>query len=129
MKLEWSALLKATQNGEHDMCLMGWMADIFDPDNFLYVLLDKDNAVPGVANNLSFYTGQRVHEKLLEAQRTYDWFKRERLYHDVQEILFEEVPTVPLATVPDFRVLRQDVRGYTIYPAGGEYFRHVSFAR
>jgi len=129
VKLEWSALLKATQNGEHDMCLMGWMADIFDPDNFLYVLLDKDNAVPGVANNLSFYTGQRVHEKLIEAQRTYDWFKRERLYHDVQEILHDEVPTVPLATVPDFRVLRQNVRGYTIYPAGGEYFRHVSFAR
>jgi len=31
--------------------------------------------------------------------------------------------------VPDFRVLRAEVRGYTIYPAGGEYFRHVSFAK
>jgi peptide/nickel transport system substrate-binding protein len=128
-KLEWSALVKATQNGEHDMCLMGWMADIFDPDNFLYMLLDKDNAVEGVANNLSFYKGERVHDLLLEAQRTYDWHRREWLYHQVQEILHEEAPTVPLATVPDFRVVRKDVRGYTIYPAGGEYFRHVSFAR
>lgn len=128
-KLEWSALVKATQNGEHDMCLMGWMADIFDPDNFLYVLLDKDNAIEGTANNLSFYKGDRVHDLLLQAQRSYDWLRRERLYHEAQEILHEEAPTVPLVTVPDFRALRKDVRGYTIYPAGGEFFRYVSFAR
>jgi len=128
-RCEWSALVKETQTGNHDMCLMGWMADIFDPDNFLYVLLDKDNAVEGVANNLSFYKGERVHELLLAAQRTYDWHRRESLYHEAQEILHEEVPTVPLATVPDFRALRKDVRGYSIYPAGGEFFRHVSFAR
>jgi hypothetical protein len=36
---------------------------------------------------------------------------------------------VPLVTVPDLRVLRRNVRGYTIYPAGGEYFRHVSFEK
>jgi peptide/nickel transport system substrate-binding protein len=128
-KMEWSSLLKGTQNGEHEMCLMGWMADIFDPDNFLYVLLDKDNAVEGVANNLSFYKGDRVHELLVGAQRAYDWHTRERLYAEAQEILHEEAPTVPLATVPDFRALRKDVRGYAIYPAGGEFFRHVSFAR
>jgi peptide/nickel transport system substrate-binding protein len=129
VKLEWSAFLEGTQNGEHDMCILGWMADIFDPDNFLYVLLDRDNAVEGVANNVSFYKGERVHEKLLKAQRSYDWHTRERLYHEAQEILHDEVPTVPLATVPDFRAVRRDVRGYTIYPAGGEYFRHVSFAK
>jgi peptide/nickel transport system substrate-binding protein len=111
------------------MCIMGWMADIFDPDNFLYVLLDKDNAVEGVANNLSFYKGDRVHDLLMRAQRTYDWHTRERLYHEAQEILHEEVPTVPLVTVPDFRVLRKNVRGYSIYPAGGEFFRHVSFGK
>jgi len=128
-KVEWSAILKATSNGEHDMCLMGWMADIFDPDNFLYVLLDRDNAVEGTANNLSFYKGERVHQLLLEAQQTYDWLRREQLYKEAQEILLEEVPTVPLVTVPDFRVVRKNVRGYTIYPAGGEFFRYVSFAR
>lgn len=128
-KVQWSEILKATQNGEHDMCLMGWMADIFDPDNFLYVLLDKDNAVEGTANNLSFYKGERVHGLLVQAQRSYDWRRREQLYREAQEILLEEAPTIPLATVPDFRALRKDVRGYAIYPAGGEFFRNVSFAR
>ncbi|NJN14178.1 MAG: hypothetical protein HC813_00475 [Planctomycetes bacterium] len=127
-KAEWSAHLQATQNGEHDLCLLGWMADIFDPDNFLYVLLDKENTVPP-AQNVSFYTGDRVHKLLVDAQRTYDWPRRAKLYEEAQRLLLEEVPVVPLATVPDFRVVRQEIRGYTIYPAGGEYFRHVSFLR
>ena len=128
-KLDWAAYLPAVQNGEHDMCLLGWMADIADPDNFLYVLLDKENAVKGQANNVSFYQGERVHKLLLEAQAVSAWEVRQRLYWEVQDILFDEVPVVPLVTVPDFRVVRKDVRGYTIYPAGGEYFRHVSLAK
>ncbi len=129
VKKEWSAYLQAVQNGKHDMCILGWMADIGDPDNFLYVLLDKENAIPGQSNNLSFYMGERVHKLLIEAQSTYVWDHRERAYHDAQRILFEEVPVLPLATVNDFRVLAEDIRGYTIFPAGGEYFRDVGFAK
>ncbi|MGH7163311.1 MAG: ABC transporter substrate-binding protein, partial [Planctomycetota bacterium] len=73
--------------------------------------------------------GERVHKALIEAQSTYNDNDRVRLYGDVQEIVFEEAPVVPLVTVPDFRVLRKEVRGYTIFPAGGEFFRTVSFAR
>src|SRR4029079_12041797 len=32
-----------TQQGKHDLCLLGWTTDNGDPDNFLYVLLDRDN--------------------------------------------------------------------------------------
>jgi len=128
-KLDWNSWLTATQNGEHEMCLAGWMADIFDPDNFLYVLLDKENAVKGSSNNLSFYRSDRVHRLLLEAQQVYRMSKRIEIYHKVQEIVFDECPVIPLVTVPDFRVLRRNVRDYTIYPAGGEYFRLVSFSK
>jgi ABC-type transport system substrate-binding protein len=93
------------------------------------VLLDKDNAVKGIANNVSFYTGERVHNLLVKAQRSFDWSVREMAYHEAQDQLLDDVPVVPLVTVPDLRVLRRNVRGYTIYPAGGEYFRHVSFEK
>jgi len=127
-KMEWSSYLEGTNNGKHELGIFGWMADIGDPDNFLYVLLDRDNATkPG--NNRAFYRGDRVHNLLTEAQRVLDWAQREALYGDAQDILFDEVPTVPLVTAPDLRIVRKNVRGYTIYPAGGEYFRQVSFAR
>ena len=124
-KVEWSAYLSATENGEHPMCILGWMADIFDPDNFLYVLLDKSNSYPP-AENRSFYRGEEVHKLLVKAQQTNKWEDREPLYAKAQEILHEDVPALPLATAPDFRILSNRVQGYHLYPAGGEYFRTVS---
>jgi peptide/nickel transport system substrate-binding protein len=128
-KLEWTSYLQALRSGQHEICLIGWMADIGDPDGFLHVLLDRDNARPGSSTNYAWYGGERVHELLLEARATLDQPRRAALYGEVQEIVFDEVPVLPLATVRDYRVLRADVRGYTIYPAGGEYFRHVSLAK
>jgi len=128
-KVEWSAYLQATGNGAHQMCIIGWMADIGDPDNYLYVLLDKENAMPPGANNRSFYTSEEYHQLVTKARYTIDWAEREKLYHQAQRLLFEDVPCVPLVTVPDYRVLGPGVSGYTIYPAGGEYFRDVKVAR
>jgi peptide/nickel transport system substrate-binding protein len=128
-KKEWTAYIPATQRGEHPMCLLGWMADIGDADNFLYVLLHKDNARVGSANNVSFYRGEEASRLLSAAREEYDPKERVRLYHEAQRILFDEVPTVPLVTAPEFRILRREVAGYWIYPAGGEYFRTVSFAK
>ncbi|MFQ5843621.1 MAG: ABC transporter substrate-binding protein, partial [Planctomycetota bacterium] len=106
-KVEWSAYIEATQHGRHEMAILGWMADIDDPDNFLYVLMDKENARVGSANNISFYQGEEVHRHLKAAQRILDPGERLRHYHAAQRILFEEVPTVPLVTVSDYRILRR----------------------
>ena len=38
---EWGTYLAKVSNGEHPMALLGWTGDNGDPDNFLYVLLDK----------------------------------------------------------------------------------------
>jgi peptide/nickel transport system substrate-binding protein len=127
--VEWSAFIPMTQRGEHEMCLLGWMADVGDADNFLFVLLDASNARDdGSAQNVSFYRGERVSRLLQRAQASSDDEVRVAAYQEAQEILFDEVPVIPLAHVPDFRLLRKEVRGYTIHPAGGEYFRFVSLA-
>jgi len=52
--------------------------------------------------------------------------KRVRLYGLAQDKIFEDVPLVPLMTMPEMRVLQKRVRGYSIYPAGGEFLSGVS---
>ena len=127
--MDWNAYLEATRNGDHDMCILGWMADIGDPDNYLYTLLHKDNSNPPGANNRSFYRDDVYSAIITQARYTTVWSERVKLYAAAQRQLFEDVPCIPLVTVPDFRVLAKGVSGYTIYPAGGEYFREVKIAR
>ena len=51
---DWQTYLDRTGKGEHSMALLGWIGDNGDPDNFLYVLLDKDNAKGPDAGNIAF---------------------------------------------------------------------------
>jgi peptide/nickel transport system substrate-binding protein len=124
--VEWKQYLVDTRNGKHDMCLLGWMSDYPDIDDFLYILLDKDNARPGSASNVSFYKGEKVHELLVKGRTTTDPQARWKLYAEAQQVLFDEVPMIPLMTMPEMRALRKTVKGYAIYPAGGEYLHDVS---
>jgi peptide/nickel transport system substrate-binding protein len=122
----WDAHLKATQNGEHDMALLGWTGDNGDPDNFLYVLLDKDSAILGSANNISFYRSDRLHEVLVEAQQTMDQERRAELYRRAQVIIHEDVGFVPLVHTQQTVVLRNGVTGFKLHPTGTLRLRQVA---
>lgn len=96
-KHDWNPYLDLTKRGDHQLALFGWSADIPDVDNFLYVLLDKENARPGGAQNISFYTDEAVHQLLEKARYTYDAEARGVLYRSAQERILADVPMVPLA--------------------------------
>ncbi len=115
---DWGAYLDAVQGGKHDLCFMGWMTDNGDPDNFAFVLLDKDNATPGAASNVSFYKDEAVHGWLLEAQATPDEAKRAALYAKVMEKVREACPLVPLASTDGLAATRAGVEGFRLHPVG-----------
>jgi peptide/nickel transport system substrate-binding protein len=108
----------AVQNGLHDLALFGWIGDTGDPDNFLYVLFDKDNAVPGEAQNFSFYTQDRVHQLLLAAQGASDVKAREALYGQVQEQLAIDAPWVPIAHSELVVAHRAELENVLVSPTG-----------
>jgi peptide/nickel transport system substrate-binding protein len=125
-KINFNLLLEEAGKAQHDACLVGWSADYGDPDNFLYPLLDKDNAREASgSNNLSFYTDETVHEWLVKARETTDRAERMRLYGLAQDKVLADCPVVPLMQMPDQRVRRAAVKGYRVYPVGGEYLRDV----
>ena len=108
-KEEWNPFLDQVKNGEHQMAILGWSADVADPDNFLYVLLDKDNARPGSANNISFYDSEEVHQLLIKAQQIGNQDERAKLYMKAQEIIFDDVPMIPLVYGPKLHAHRKSV--------------------
>jgi peptide/nickel transport system substrate-binding protein len=115
---EWASYLEEVQKAEHDMCFMGWIGDTGDPDNFLYVLLDKENANVGTASNYSFYEDEQVHELLTQARVEADPEKRAALYRQAQEKVFADCPMVPLVHKMQDAEFRRTVRGFRLHPTG-----------
>jgi peptide/nickel transport system substrate-binding protein len=115
---DWAQYLDQVGNGEHDVCLMGWQTDNADPDNFLHALLDKENAHPPKAHNLSFYMSDAVHDLLLEGQRETDQSRRLEIYLKAQEIIHGDCPMVPLMHLDLAVGRRENVVGYRLHPTG-----------
>jgi peptide/nickel transport system substrate-binding protein len=101
--------MKGAQQGTHDLCLVGWIADVNDPDNFLYTLLDADNATKGSASNAAFYKNPEVHSLLLAAQRAVDRKAREQAYRRVQELVAGDAPWIPLVHADVLVLARRSV--------------------
>ncbi len=121
-KEEWGPHLALMQDGRHQMGLLGWSPDVPDADNYLYVLLDKEGAVKGSANNVSFYRSEAFHEKVAAARRSHDPAERRRLYEDAQRIAFDDCPLVPLVAMPRTAVTLASVTGFEIEPVSSPRF-------
>ena len=125
----WSQYLDQVGNGEHEACLLGWQTDNADPDNFLYALLDKDNAIPPHALNVSFYKSDELHDLLIAAQRESDQAKRTELYHQAQKIIHRDCPMIPLMSLELAVGMRERVVDYHLHPTGNVYLRSVRVQR
>ena len=98
------------------MAILGWTGDNGDPDNFLYVLLDKDNAVVGKAGNIAFYKSDSVHRLLIKAQQVTDQAARAKLYEQAQELIHRDAPWVPLVHAGRVAAYRKQVENYFPHP-------------
>lgn len=119
----FAATRQDTQAGRHDLALAGWVGDNGDPDNYLYLMFDKDNTVPGIARNIAFYRDDAVSTLLRRAQRVEDRGERERLYAEAQTRIAADAPWVPLAHSQVTVAAREDITGVVVDPTG-----HVVYA-
>ncbi|MBM7600581.1 peptide/nickel transport system substrate-binding protein [Virgibacillus halotolerans] len=122
---DWDSHLTATENAEHDMAFLGWTGDNGDPDNFFYVLLDKDNTKVGSAGNVAFYKSDAVHDLFKDAQMEMDQDKRTEYYMEAQEIIHDDAPWVPIAHTTPPLAGKKGITDYLPHPTGSEPFNLV----
>lgn len=93
-QFEWAAYLETLAEGNHDMYISGWTTVTADADYGLYALFHPDSI--GGTGNRMWYDNPEVGE-LLDAGRTAtDEDARYDIYTEVQEILNDEAPIVPI---------------------------------
>ena len=105
--------------------MLGWTADIADPDNFLGVLLSCD-AVGGT--NRARWCDHKYDDLIKEAKRVTDKGERTKLYGQAQVIAHEQAPWVPMAHTVVYQPVRKEVKNFKIDYFGGNIFYGVDLA-
>ncbi|MCC7429955.1 ABC transporter substrate-binding protein [bacterium] len=125
---EWGTYLEETDHGKHDLALLGWSGDNGDPDNFVYILLDK-TATQIPAQNIAFYKSDELHEVLLKAKTSNNQKERGELYKQACKIIKKDAPWVPIAHSLVVQPMKKDVIGYKIHPLDKKHLKNVWLAR
>ena len=121
---DWGTYLEKVKNGEHDIAMLGWSADLGDPDNFFYYLLSKSAAEkPG--GNISFYRSDAMQDILERARASTDQEERVSLYKEAQHLFHKDVPWVPLAHAQQILVINKKVKNLKLHPLMWKYFRQI----
>lgn len=112
-QVQWSTYLEQTQQRKVPIQLGAWQADYPDAHNFVFPLLHSDGYFPTKQG----YKNPELDKLIEEAAHTLDEAKRAALYKKIQDISDEDVPSVPIADGPRYRVQRTWVKGFVFMPA------------
>ena len=126
---EWGTYLQRVQNAEGTLALFGWTGDNGDPDNFLYVILDRDSANPPGAQNVCFWKAPAFHSLVTQAQIVTDRATRAALYDRALQLVHDQAPCVPLVHTSPPIVFNTRVHGYVPEPDSAEVFQELSIVR
>ena len=109
---------RRTHDLDHPLLVMGWSADIADPDNFLYALLHGEAIGPRDkpdGTNNSFFDNAEFNSIVKAAQSEVDAGKRREMYNQAVRLCQEELPVIPLVHVRQFAACSKRVK-YNHHP-------------
>lgn len=92
--VDFAAMTAAARDGEVDLWLSGSYLPLFDPQTILYGY--HSSQVPPNGYNMTYFRNDRVDAILDTAARTVDLEARAALYDELQVLLAEQLPEVPL---------------------------------
>jgi peptide/nickel transport system substrate-binding protein/oligopeptide transport system substrate-binding protein len=116
--LDWPAYLKACDALEPDMYRLGWVADIPDADNFLYILLHSSQI--GAPGNYSGFSHPGFDALVERARIVTDWDERIELYKRADRLAIEQACWIMYA-YPMQRILFNPAYEGLVYPLQGDF--------
>ena len=109
---EWASILSNTYpNADFQVGRLGWIADYPIMDNFLYPLF-----VTGGDNNYGQYSNADVDKGLLEARAIASDDDRVAKYQEVDKLIAEDMPVIPLFYYKHQMVCSQRVKSLYMDP-------------
>lgn len=104
---EWGAYISRTAQPNKQLYLLSWNSTS-DADAFLYPLFHSSQQ--GLSGNRSYYKNERVDELLDKARYSSNEEERTKAYHEVQNILQEDLPHYTLVYPMINMAIRKNVK-------------------
>jgi len=120
---DWGTYLKRQreQPDDMDMFQLGWTGDNGDPDNFLAVLFDG-LASPAIRTQ---WKNQRYHELMQQGRQTIVQAKRAEIYKEAQQLMYDEIPVIPVAHSTAIWPMRNNVMNFKLHPTASVRMKNV----
>ena len=115
--LDWGSYLKACEDGEPLLMRMGWIADMPDPENFLYILLHSEKIG---STNYSRYINPAFDELVENAMHTADPEERIALYQKAEKMAVDDAVWIFVYYYGDVMMRKPHVKGMVL-PVQGDF--------
>lgn len=123
--LEWATFLDYTGQGKTDMYMLGWSSYTGDADHSLTQLIHSSKK--GSEGNRSFYENSKVDNLLAKGRKEIRLNERREIYKEIQNIVNEEVPVLPIYFALSNAGVRKEVKGFVQTPINIPNFYKLSF--
>lgn len=119
---EWGAYLQLTAAGNHDMAQLSWLASTGDPHHALHPNYHSGNI--GAANR-SHTDLSELDDLLIAGMVETDMETRAQIYHEVQRMIAEYAPIIPVTDDREAVGIRSNVTNFQPSSSGYHLFHGV----
>ncbi len=122
--VESASFFSNLSQGIYATALVDWYPDFLDPDNYIQPFMACTKGSPNVGceegaaqSRGSFYYSDRANQLIEQSRTEQDTAKRQAIFVELQELLAQDVPYVPLWQTKDYAFAQNNVAGVVINPS------------
>ncbi len=111
---EWGTFYADIKSGNFDLALSKWVG-LIDADIYRQAFHSHETP-PG--RNRGFYANPHLDELVDKALQTQDFEKRREFYLEAQELVFADLPIIPMWYDLDIAIVSRRIKNFHAYPSG-----------
>ncbi len=122
--VESASFFSNVSKGVYPSALADWYPDFLDPDNYVQPFLSCSKGSPksgckeGAAQSRgSFYYSDRINQLIEQERQEQNPEQRQAIFTELQQILAQDVPYVPLWQTKDYAFAQNNITGIIINPS------------
>jgi len=119
--IESTTAYKNLDKGAYPIFLLDWAPDFLDPDNYIQPFMECSKGSPATrcvdgstVLQGSFYYHDQVNQLIDQSRREQNPTQREQLFKELQTLLVEDVPFIPLWQSKDFLFAQKNIQGASL---------------